>query len=200
MKKKCLLVFLSSFMLLNFIKAQDCIDAVVCKIDSAGEQIDTIFCQILGEEDTYLTIDNGLSITTIFKYMVVDIIHCMRPMNAYETYLYKGLNSVSQDYFEKQNTAGYYMRKAATEIFVSTGLALVGGVSITLGFTLFDYNPVAKYSWIIGGGICMGASLFLAIVAWNQIYKAGKLLDLQKYSLYLAPTQEGNLGLQLRFK
>lgn len=199
MKRKCLLVFLSSILLWNFAKAQDCIDAVVYKNDSIGKQVDTLFCQILSEEDTYYTIDNGLSITTIFKNMVVEAIHCFRPMNAYEIYLYKGLNSVSQDFFEKQNSAGHYMRKAATEIFISTGLALVGGVSMTLGFTLFDDNATAKYSWIIGGGICLGAALFMSVIGWNQIYKAGKLLDLQKAAVYLAPTEDGNLGLQLRF-
>src|SRR5574344_252279 len=134
MKKTCLLVFLFSFLLLNFLKAQECIDAIVYKTDSTGKQVDTIFCKILSEEETYYTIDNGLSITTIFSNMVVDVVRCLRPMNAYETYLYKGLNGVSQDYFDNQNTAGYYLRRASTNIFISTGLALVGAGSRTLGF------------------------------------------------------------------
>ncbi|MCL2246527.1 MAG: hypothetical protein FWC10_05375, partial [Lentimicrobiaceae bacterium] len=51
----------------------------------------------------------------------------------------------------------------------------------------------------ITGGITAAASLFFIIRGWNQIYRAGKLLDLNSQAaIYLNANQEG-VGLSLKF-
>ncbi len=179
---------------------QNCIDAVIIRINHQnGNTSDTIFCKVLNEDATYYTIDNGYAISTISKNMVIDVQRCLRDMTAFEIYKYKGFDEVTFDDFTQRNTAGTYLRKAAFNAYLATGLAFAGGTSLTLGFTIFNESK-SKTAWIIGGGILTGASLFFIIRGWNQIYKAGKIYDLKgNASLHLGPSQNGDLGLQLKF-
>jgi hypothetical protein len=110
-------------------------------------------------------------------------------------YRFKGIDFLTQDNFTNNNTSGYYFRKAAANIYISSGLTVAASTFITIG-ALVD-KPVG---WYITGGICAAGSFLFALIAWNNVYRAGKLMDLNKKSaLYLTPTQEGNLGLQIKF-
>jgi hypothetical protein len=100
--------------------------------------------------------------------------------------------------FNNQNTAGAYMRKAARNSYLGAGLAFVGaGVILTGAFWVKeDAGEIACY---ITGGVAAATSIFFLVRGWNQIYKAGKLLDLSAQSaLYLNANQEG-IGLSVKF-
>lgn len=187
-------------LLLSFANAQNCIDAVIIKLNDTGNKVtDTIICKILSSDETGYLIDNGLSITSISKNNVIDTLVCFREMNIYETYKYKGIDNVTKEYFANSYTAGNALRKAAFRTYLATGLGIVGGGSIILGLTALNDLKIKPY-FIIGGSLITAASLFFVVTAWNQIYKAGKLLDLnEKASLYLNSTPEGNLGFTIRF-
>jgi len=197
---KKIILFGSLFLLISFSNAQNCIDAVIIQLNKQiGNETDTIFCKILSSDETSYLIDNGLSITSISKSNVIDTLVCFREMNIYEVFKFKGIDNVTKDYFDNSLTAGNALRKAAFKTYLATGLGIVGGGSIILGLTAFNDTPSKPY-FIIGGSLATAASLFFVVTAWNQIYKAGKLLDLnKKASLFLNPTTEGNLGLTIRF-
>ena len=186
--------------MLHLLIGQNCIDAGNYPINIKTETLQIqSFVKLLNEDETYYTIDNGYAISTISKNMVIDVKLCLRDMTAFEIYKYKGLDEVTFDDFTQRNTAGTYLRKAAFNAYLATGLAFAGGTCLTLGFTLFNESN-SKPAWIIGGGILTGASLFFIIRGWNQIYKAGKIYDLKgNASLHLGPSQNGDLGLQLKF-
>jgi hypothetical protein len=193
-------LILLSFMLICASRAQSCIDALILKINNSGQETtDTLFCKIMSEDVNYYTVDNGFAITSIVKTTVIEAIPCMRQMTAHEIYKFKGIDFVTQDYFQNNNTVGNYFRKASFNMYLAAGLGIVAGVGIILGTTVYKNKPAQNY-WIAGGGVVTAGSIFFMILAWNNVYKAGKLLDInEKTSLYLYPSQEGNVGLQLRF-
>ncbi len=191
-----ILLFFSGLLL----QAQHCIDLIILKGDAQENRVsDTLFCKIMTEDETDYIIDNGFAITSIAKKMVKEVKECFRPMTNYEIYKFKGIDNVTMDYFQNAQTAGNYFRKAAFNMYLSTGLVLVGGTGIILGVTTFKNTPSQNY-WIAAGGIFAATALVFSIVGWNQIYKAGKLMDINnKTSLYLNATPEGELGLKLKF-
>ena len=157
MKKITLFVFL--FLLIPFSNAQNCIDAVIIRLN---KQIvngpDTIFCKILSSDETSYLIDNGLSITSVSKSNVVDTLLCFREMNIYEVYKFRGIDNVTKDYFNNSHTAGAALRKAAFKTYLATGLGIVGGGSIILGLTALSNTPAKPY-FIIGGSLITATSL-----------------------------------------
>lgn len=195
MKKNLLCCLLLVFSLGVF--GQNCIDAVIYLSDD-NDKTDTLFCKVINEEESYYTIDNGYSISSLSKSIVKEVLPCYRAMLPVEVYRYNGLDKMTMDYFNQNNTVGAALRKASVNIYLATGLAAVGGTSFIMAFTVFD-NHRSRPAWIVGGGVITATALFFAIRGWNQIYKAGKLLDLHNSTLYLGPTQSGNLGLSLEF-
>lgn len=198
MKKIILFVcFLCAFTILN---AQNCIDAVIIRLNEpANHETDTIFCKIVSSDENGYLIDNGLSISSISKSNVIDTLVCFREMNIYEIYKYRGIDNVTKEYFTNSYTAGNALRKAAFRTYLATGLGIIGGGSVILGLTILNDQKTQPY-FIIGGSLITATSLFFVVTAWNQIYKAGKLLDLnEKASLFLNSTSDGNLGLIIRF-
>lgn len=196
MKKLMLFSLLLICSALSF--GQNCIDMLVYYVDGTKSKTDTLFCKIVSEDEGDYTIDNGLAVTSLPKSIVAKTVPCFREMSPYEVYRFQGLDNVTMDYFNNMNTAGAALRKSAFNIYLATGLAIVGGTGIIMGVTVFNEKP-SKPAWIVGGSVVTAAALFFAIRGWNQIYKAGKLLDLQNSQLYLGPTQSGNLGLSLEF-
>ncbi len=198
MKKIALLIF--NVLLIGFLQAQDCIDALIIKVGAAEQAgTDTVFCKIMSEDELYYTVDNGLAITSIGKSSVINAIPCFRPMTAYEVYKFKGIDFVTQDYFQNSNSVGSYLRKASFNMYLAVGLGIVSGTGIVLGTTVCKGKPSQNY-WIVGGSVFAAGSLLFMIMAWNNVYKAGKLIDInEKMSLFLHPNQEGHLGLQLKF-
>ncbi len=195
MKKNLLCCLLLVFSLGVF--GQNCIDAVIYLSDD-DNKTDTLFCKVINEEESYYTIDNGYSISSLSKSIVKEVLPCYRTMLPVEVYRYNGLDKMTMEYFNQNNTVGAALRKASVNIYLATGLAAVGGTSFIMAFTVFD-NHRSRPAWIVGGGVITATALFFAIRGWNQIYKAGKLLDLHNSTLYLGPTQSGNLGLSLEF-
>lgn len=183
------------------LKAQNCIDAIIIEVtDNEKIYRDTIHCKILTEDPSHFVIDNGYAISSIAKPLVVETLKCYREMTAFEIYKYSGIDAVTFDDFNKRNSAGYHLRKAAFNAYIATGLALIGGTSLTIGLTVFSSQKNLKNGFIIGGAACTAASLFFIIRGWEQVYKAGKILDLKRNSaLYVTPTQNGDLGLVLKF-
>ena len=196
MKKHLLCCLLLAFSLGVF--GQNCIDAIVYVSDDENNKTDTLFCKIIDDEDAYYTIDNGYAVSSLSKSVVKEVLPCYREMLPVEVYRYKGLDKMTMDYFNQNNTVGAALRKATVNIYIATGLAALGGTSLIMGFAVFN-DSRSKPAWIVGGGVGLAAALFFAIRGWNQIYKAGKLLDLNNSTLYLGPTQSGNLGLSLEF-
>lgn len=197
---KKLFVSLAFSLMIPFAFSQNCIDYILYHVDSeTGSRLDTLVCRIMAEDDYAYTIDNGFAISTLSKKMVDKVIPCAREMSLYEIYKYKGIDNVTLDYFQQAQTSGNYLRKAAFNMYLATGLAVTGAGGIVLGTTVFKNNRSQNF-WIIGGGVVCAASLFFYIVSWNNIYKAGKLMDINsRAALYLSPTQEGNLGLSIKF-
>lgn len=198
---KKLIFFLLFFAMVGFAHAQNCIDFVIIHSEvDQSKRVDTIFCKILSQDQDVIVMDNGYAISTITRNLVAEVKPCAREMNAMELYLFKGIDYITKDYFKSTNSVGNYMRKAAFNAYLATGLGLVGGAGIVLGTTIFEDGRY-KNAWIIGGSIGCAASLFFMTLSWNNIYKAGKLLDINKdTALYLTPGEHGMVGLSLRFK
>jgi hypothetical protein len=176
--------------------AQNCTDALLIK---DNEQIDTLYCRIMDEDELGYTIDNGVFITSISKNVVVSKILCIREMTVKEMMHYKSLDAIAFSEFPKTKTAGYYLRRASLNIGIATGLLMVGGGVMTIGLTIFKDRKAQPF-WIVGGSLFTATSIFFFVRAWNQIYKAGKLLDVgSNAALYLNVTDEGLMGVALRF-
>ncbi|MDL2309495.1 hypothetical protein LJC53_07950 [Bacteroidales bacterium OttesenSCG-928-C03] len=199
MKKIALLLILA--LGIRFGNAQNCIDFVIIQSEIGdNKKTDTIFCKILSQEGSNVVIDNGYAISTITKDIVLGTKLCAREMSASELYIFKGIDFVTKDYFKNNATVGNYLRKASQNAYLATGLGIAGSVGIVLGTTVFE-DSKSKNAWIIGGGIVCASSLFFLTLSWNNIYKAGKLLDInENNALYLTPGQHGGLGIALRFK
>jgi hypothetical protein len=175
--------------------AQNCIDAIIV---NRNEVADTIFCKIMNEEETSLTVDNGTMISSIPKSIILGTVKCIRPMTYRENVLYHSLETLTMDQLPT-GTAGAYFRKSAISSGIATGLVLVGVTSLTLGLTVFKDHK-SELFWAIGGGVVTATSIYFFVRAWNQIYKGGKLLDLNDRSaLYLNATEEGYVGLAIKF-
>jgi hypothetical protein len=178
--------------------SQSCIDYIILKVEDNNIKTDTLFCKLISEDEESVVIDNGYAITSLRKSLIENVQRCVREMTPYEVYKFQGLDAVTADMFNNQNTAGAYLRKAARNTYLGAGLALVGSGVIVMG--KFWVNPVAgKTACYITGGVTAATSLFFLIRGWNQIYRAGKLLDINaQTSLYLNTTPEG-IGISLNF-
>jgi len=178
--------------------SQNCIDYIILNIDGSNAKSDTLFCKVISEDDESVVIDNGFAITTLKKSLIENIKRCVREMTPYEVYKYQGLDAVTADMFNNQNTAGAYLRKAARNTYLGAGLAIVG-TGIILTGVFWVTGDAGKTACYVTGGVTVAASLFFAIRGWNQIYRAGKLLDLNTQSaLYLNANQDG-VGISLKF-
>jgi len=177
--------------------AQDCIDAII--ISKQGV-LDTIPCKILGATDLYYTIDYGNQISSVVKENVVDTLFCFRKMNFHEIQRFIGLDAINGYDLDKFDmmSSGKYLKKAAYNFYTGVGITTVGALGIGLGTSVFLGEPSQNY-WIITGGIVTGAGIFFLLKACHHIYQAGKLLELERATLYLAPTERGDLGLILKF-
>jgi hypothetical protein len=193
---------LTPFIALLFITlqsfSQSCIDYIILKVDDNHAKKDTLFCKLISEDEESVVIDNGYAITSLKKSLIENIERCVREMTPYEVYKFQGLDAVTADMFKNQNTAGAYLRKAARNTYLGAGLALVGTGVIVMG--VFWVKPDAgKTACFITGGVTAATSLFFLIRGWNQVYRAGKLLDINaQTSIFLNSNQEG-IGISLNF-
>ena len=178
--------------------SQNCIDFIILKVDNNTAKTDTLFCKIINEDEESVVIDNGYALTSLRNTLIVDIQKCVREMTPYEIYKFQGLDAVTADMFNNQNTAGAYLRKAARNTYLATGLAIAGTGVVCMGL-FWVKADAGKTACYVTGGVTIATSLFFVIRGWNQIYRAGKLLDLNTQSaLYLSSNQEG-IGLSIKF-
>jgi hypothetical protein len=193
--KPIFVIALLMFILQSF--SQNCIDYVILNVNNNNAQMDTLFCKLLNEDEETIVIDNGYAITSLKKSLIVETKYCFREMSPYEVYKFQGLDAVSADMFINQNTAGAYLRKGARSTYLGAGLAVVG-TGVTLIGIFWVKNDMGKTACYITGGVTVATGLFFAIRGWNQIYKAGKLLDLSAQSALYLNTNEG-IGLSVKF-
>ena len=178
--------------------SQSCIDYIILNTNSDIAKTDTIFCKLVSEDDESVVIDNGYAITTLKRSLVEKIKYCAREMTPYEVYKFQGLDAVTADMFNNQNTAGAYLRKGARSTYLGAGLSILGAGVVLTG-VLWVKSDIGKTACYITGGVTVAAGLFFAIRGWNHIYKAGKLLDLTTQSaLYLNTNPEG-VGVSVKF-
>jgi hypothetical protein len=177
--------------------SQNCIDYVILNIGNNSTKTDTLFCKLVSEDEETIVIDNGYAITTLKRSLVEEVKRCVREMTPYEVYKFQGLDAVTADMFQNQNTAGAYLRKGARSTFLGAGLT-AGGTGVVLIGALWVKNNNGKTACYITGSVTMATGLFFIIRGWNQIYKAGKLLDLTAQSALYLKTNEG-IGVSLKF-
>jgi hypothetical protein len=196
MMKYFALIFLL-FTTLNSL-SQNCIDYIIINVEGNAAKTDTVFCKLVSEDEESVVIDNGYAFTTLKRSIISDTQRCAREMTPYEVYKFRGLDAVTADMFNNQNTAGAHLRKAARNTYLATGLSIVGAGVVCMG-AFWVKADAGKTACYITGGITTAAGLFFVIRGWNQIYKAGKLLDLNtQTALYLNTNQEG-IGISLKF-
>lgn len=185
---------------INALGQSKCIDYVIYKIEHHEQKtVDTLYCKIIFEDENNISIDNGTSITSMPKTMIIATQSCAREMTAVEILRYRGIDQISNDLLKYQQSAGSYLRKASYSTYAATGLALLSGGSIALGSSIYKGKTLGTFL-IVGGSIIGAGALFCAVLSWNYIYKAGKLLDIgNSAALYLQSTSDGNLGLSLKW-
>ena len=189
-------IFIITLLMLSLCSfSQNCIDYVIIKINN--NQTDTLFCKLISEDEETVVMDNGYAITTLKKSFIDEVKYCVREMTPYEVYKFKGLDAVTADMFQNQNTAGAYLRKGARSTYLGAGLAIVG-TGVTLIGVFWVNSNAGKTACYITGGVTVATGLFFAIRGWNHIYKAGKLLDLSTQSALYLNTNEG-IGVSLKF-
>ena len=189
-------IFITTLLMLSLCAfSQNCIDYVIIKINN--NQTDTLFCKLISEDEETVVMDNGYAITTLKKSFIEEFKYCVREMTPYEVYKFQGLDAVTADMFQNQNTAGAYLRKGARSTYLGAGLAIVG-TGVTLIGVLWVNSNAGKTACYITGGVTVATGLFFAIRGWNHIYKAGKLLDLSTQSALYLNTNEG-IGVSLKF-
>jgi hypothetical protein len=177
--------------------SQNCIDYIILNIENNSAKNDTIFCKLISEDEETVVLDNGYAITTLKRSLVEEVKRCVREMTPYEVYKFQGLDAVTADMFNNQNTAGAYLRKGARSTYLGAGLT-AGGAGVILIGALWVKNTNGKTACYITGGVTVATGIFFFIRGWNQIYKAGKLLDLTTQSALYLNTNEG-LGVSVKF-
>jgi len=194
--KPLFIILLLLFALQSF--SQNCIDYIILKVDAKNAQTDTLFCKLLSEDEETVVIDNGYAITTLKKSFIEELKRCVREMTPYEVYKFEGLDAVTADMFNNKNTAGAYLRKGARSTYMGAGFSAAGTGIILIG-AFWVKEDAGKTACYITGGITAAAGIFFLIRGWNQIYRAGKLLDLNGQSaIYVNANQDG-IGVSLKF-
>jgi len=191
-------IFITTLLMLSLCAfSQNCIDYVILKTNNDNAKTDTIFCKLLSGDEETVVIDNGYAVTSFKKSLIEEIKYCVREMTPYEVYKFQGLDAVTADMFQNKNTAGAFLRKGARSTYLGAGLAIVG-TGVTLIGVFWVNDNAGKTACYITGGVTVATGLFFAIRGWNQIYKAGKLLDLSTQSALYLNTNEG-IGVSLKF-
>lgn len=189
-------LFLVTMPALQF--AQNCMDAIILSKDS---KFDTIPCKILGITDLYYTIDYGDQVSSVAKNEISDTLMCYRNMTLKEIERYEGIDAINGYNLDNTNlkTSGLYLRKATYNFYTGFGITAAGGLALGLGCNIKNMNNVVKGVCIISGSIASAIGLFFVLRGCHHIYQAGKILDLEKAAVYIAPTEKGDLGVLLKF-
>ena len=178
------------------VNCQQYLDAIVLK-----NQQDTIFGKIINTTDSSLVVDRFNVIFDISKDNIDNYILNFRESTAQERVFMQQIDNLyNEDLGYK--TAGYYMRKSARSFYVGLPVFGLGTTALICSLTLFENQympPKAKYTMLVGGAVAMGVGTFFLLRSFYYINKSGKILDLEKASLYLNPSTQGGMGMQLKF-
>ncbi|MDD2622823.1 MAG: hypothetical protein WC142_07335 [Bacteroidales bacterium] len=188
MKKISILLLL--FATLSLAKGQ-CIDAIITSSN------DTIYGKLLDTANAIYTFDSYNYVFALSKDMVKEYILCIRQATKADILRMKQLDNLSgSDLFK--HTPGYYLRKSTKNFYVGICLLAGGLTANTLGFTYFK-NTKAETPVFAVGSIAAAGGIFFLLRSFYFIDKTGKLLDLERSSIYLVPNQNGDLEFKLKF-
>ncbi|MDR0368855.1 MAG: hypothetical protein LBH82_06935 [Bacteroidales bacterium] len=192
MKKICFVALL--FFFAKNVSAQSpCLDAIVTV------QGDTIVGMLVSKTDTSYAIDNYNLILAFHKDLVQEYIPCFKEATRSDLARLKNLDYLT----EKDlliNTPGYYLRKASRSFYLGLSMDLVGG--ITMGIALANSNPnktTQKWATFAAGTTIFAGGIFFLLRSFYYVDKAGKILDLERSSIYLEPTKDGRIELRWNF-
>lgn len=190
MKKIGLFIFfVCSF---SFAKSQ-CIDAIITTSN------DTIYGRLLDTTNEIYTFDSYNHVFAIHQNAVKEHIRCIRQATTEDLARFKQLDNLSDKDLQK-NTPGYYLRKSTSNFYVGSCM-LAGGLTInTLAFTYFNENyPKSKYPLFALGSAATAGGIFFLLRSFYFIDKAGKLMDLDRSTIYLESNKDGHLSIKWKF-
>ncbi len=175
--------------------SQQYIDAIIL-----NNNTDTLFGKVLNITDSSYTIDRFNYIFSIPKTMITSHIPNYREATRYERIHMKQLDALSDDELATK-TSGYYLRKASKNFYWGLSLTTIG--AFTDGFALANKYPerTETQKWIMFscGSVITAGGLFFLLRSFYFIDKAGKIMDLERSSIYLTPTEDGGMGMKVKF-
>jgi len=172
---------------------QPCIDAIVT---TNG---DTIKGMLIAVSDTSYTIDNYNLVIALHKDMVKEYIQCYRNATREDLARMKNPDYLTEMDLYK-NTPGYYLRKSSRNFYIGMTMELAGGIA--MGLALANNTPnktTQKWAVFSGGTVVFAGGIFFLLRSFYLVDKAGKLLDLERSAIYLAPTKDGRIELRWNF-
>ncbi len=187
-------IFAIVILLLSHVSmAQTYIDAVV-----VNEGKDTIFGKIMEINDSTITIDHFNYIFSIPKDLVVSYQTNVREASRYERIHMEQMDNLSEKDFGYQ-TSGYYLRKSSKNFYLGMCLSVAGNTSIIIPLVTHDKLTIADQATLACGIAVSAAGLFFLLRSFYFVNKAGKILDLERSSIYLTPTEDGGMGMKVKF-
>lgn len=184
-----LIVFIYALVYVN----GQCIDALISTSN------DTIYGRLLDTSNNVYTFDSYNYVFAINKEMVKTYIPCFRQATKEDLLRMKHIDKLSGNDLLSY-TPGYYLRKSTTNFYLGICMLAGGLTTNTLAFTYFqDNNPKAKYPLFAAGSVVTAGGLFFLLRSFYFVDKAGKLMDLERSSIYLEPTLDGHIGLKWKF-
>ena len=191
--KKIGLIVLIFLSLLKASAQQPCIDAIVTTNN------DTIKGMLVAITDTSYTIDNYNLVIALHKDMVKEYIQCYRETTRADLARMKNPDYLTEMDLYK-NTPGFYLRKASRSFYLGLTMEVAGGLAMGMAFVNDNPNKT-KQKWAVfsGGTVVFAGGLFFLLRSFYLVDKAGKLLDLERSAIYLAPTKDGRIELRWNF-
>jgi hypothetical protein len=192
MKKICLIVgFVIS---LSWNCHCQCIDALVT---TKG---DTIFGMLVSQTDTSYIIDSYNFVVSLHTNMVAEHLKCFREATAVDFVRMRHLDYLTEKDL-LQSTPGYFLRKASRNFYLGLSLDLAGSIAIGVSLASYKDHSKSTQKWIVfsGGTVAVAGGVFFLLRSFYFIDKSGKLLDLERSSIYFNPTSDGKVGIIWKF-
>jgi hypothetical protein len=181
------------FLLLSWSASAQCIDALVM---TTGDTI----TGIVTVTDTTYTIDSYNMVVSLRKDVIKEYIPCYRTATRIDLARMRQVDYLTEKDLLKY-TPGYYLRKASRNFYMGISLSMTG--TITTGIALAMYNTSTKETqkWILfsTGTVAIAGGIFFLLRSFYFIDKTGKMLDLERSTIYLEPAQNGGIELLWKF-
>jgi hypothetical protein len=163
-----------------FASAQQYLDAIVT------QNGDTILGKIIEINDSAYTIDSYNMVFTINRSMISGHIPCFKEATRIDLMHMKPIDKLSnKDLY--QYTSGFYLRKASTMFYIGLPLTLAGttAIAVTLSSYQKPHQKTVKWAVFSGGVVAVAGGTFFLLKSFYLIDKAGKIMDLERSTLYL---------------